>query len=93
MKIDFTLDFDAILEEAKQKRKEYDDIVDKHRHTYNCDPSVMSYPPKVKPILKAAHEKWLAWVKANITSRGLGLVEDALGRPTAITAVLAREIK
>lgn len=89
MKIDMTIDFDKLLQEAQLKREEYEKIVDSVRPSYICDPAVMDYPPAEKNILNAARKAWLAWLKANITDRGLDLYEDMLGRPVAITAVLA----
>jgi hypothetical protein len=89
MNIDFTIDFDKLLQEAQLKREEYEKTVDSVRPSYICDPAVMDYPPAEKNVLKAARKAWLAWVDANITSRGLDLHEDMLGRPIAITAVLA----
>jgi len=88
-KIDLTIDFDALLEEAKQKRKEYDDVIDKWRHTYIAEPGILDYPPEVKPILKAARDKYIDWLTDNITGRGLKLEEDMFGRPVAISAILA----
>ena len=90
MNIDMTIDFDALLEEAKAKRKEYDEVIDKYRHTYIMEPGLMDYyPDEVKPILIEARDKYLDWIDKNITKRGLSLELDMLSRPIAITAVLA----
>ena len=93
MKIDFTIDFDALLEEAKAKRKEHDDVIDKWRHTWHCKELKsgrlkMGYPPKVDAIIHKSADKWEQWVKTNIHDRGLELLVDMHNRPTAITAVL-----
>jgi len=94
MNIDLTIDFDALLEEAKAKRKEHEDVIAKWRHTWSCKELKsgglkMGYPPKVTAIIHKSADKWEQWVKTNIHDRGLELWDDALGMPVAITAVLA----
>lgn len=94
MNIDLTIDFDALLEEAKAKRKEHDDVCATWRHTFFCKELKsgglkMGYPPKVAAIIYKSYDKWEQWVKTNIHDRGLELELDMLNRPTAITAVLA----
>ena len=94
MDIDLTIDFDALLEEAKAKRKEFDDVRAKWSHTFSCKELKrgglkMGYPPKVVAIIHESLDKWNQWVKTNIHDRGLELWDEVLGNPCAITAVLA----
>lgn len=87
MNIDPTIDFDALLLAAQAERKRYDDFVDERRRFYNV--KTMSYPENIRLELDKSRNEWIGWVRKNITDRGLELYNDQLGRPTAITAVLA----
>ena len=87
--IDFSLDFDRLLRQARMAWKQYDQLVCSFRHRYVCDPENMGYPADVQPKLEAARKQWDLWVKENILDRGLKLHEDMLGIPIGISAVLA----
>ena len=92
MKIDFTIDFDALLCLAQAKHEEYEKVVDECRPLYNIDlenGKLIGYPPDVQAKINEAREQWDQWVKENIHDRGLDLWNDMLGVPCAITAILA----
>lgn len=92
MKIDLTLDFDALLLAAKTKHEEYEKVIDECRPLYKIDVEngeLIGYPPDVQAKINEAREQWDQWVKTNIHDRGLDLWNDMLGVPCAITAVLA----
>lgn len=96
MKIDFMIDFDALLLAAKAKHRMYVDKIDEYRPLYKIDVEngeLLGYPPDIQAKINEAREQWEQWVKTNITSRGLELANDTLGCPVAITAVLAGEKK
>lgn len=92
MKIDLTIDFDALLLAAKAKHEEYEKVVDECRPLYKIDVEngmLIGYPPDIQAKINEAREQWEQWVKTNIHDRGLDLWNDMLGVPCAITAVLA----
>ena len=92
MKIDLTIDFEALLLAAKAKHRQYVDKIDEYRPLYKIDVEngmLIGYPPDVQAKINEAREQWDQWVKKNIHDRGLDLWNDMLGVLCAITAVLA----
>ena len=92
MKIDLTIDFEALLLAAKAKHRQYVDKIDEYRPLYRIDVKngkLLGYPPDIQAKINEAREQWEQWVKENIHDRGLDLWNDMLGVPCAITAVLA----
>lgn len=85
--IDFTIDFNALLEEAKAQRKIYEDTVKLLQKEYDVEK--MCFPPEIQAKLKAALDKWRDWSKENINDLGLELNCDIMGRPVGISACLA----
>lgn len=92
MKIDLRTDFDALLYLAQVKHEEYEKVIDECRPLYKIDVEngeLIGYPPDVQAKINEAREQWEMWLKENITDCGLDLYCDMLGKPVAITAVLA----
>lgn len=92
MSIDLTIDFEALLLAAKAQHRMYVDKIDECRPFYRIDTKngkLLGYPPDVQAKINEAREQWEQWLKVNIHGRGLDLVNDMLGTPCAITAVLA----
>ena len=92
MKIDLRTDFDALLYLAQVKHEEYEKVIDECRPLYKIDVEngmLIGYPPNVQAKIDEAREQWAQWVKVNIYDRGLELCNDMLGRPIAISAILA----
>lgn len=85
--IDLTIDFNALLEEAKAQHKIYEDTVDPLRKKYDVE--TMCFSPEIQAKLNAAFDKWLDWCEKNINSRGLELNCNMLGQPVGISACLA----
>ena len=85
--IDLTIDFNALLEEAKAQHKIYEDTVDPLRKKYDVE--TMCFSHEIQAKLNAAFNKWLDWCEKNINSRSLELNCNMLGQPVGISACLA----
>jgi len=84
--IDLTIDFDALLKEAKVQYKAYTNTVDPLRTKYDVEKHC--FPPEIQAKLQAAFDKWMDWCEENINSRGLTLNTNMLGQPIGISACL-----
>ena len=91
--IDTTIDYEALLEEAKRVHKVYAERCDKHRSKYNAriDASgrIIGFPPAIKEELQKLYGDWCKWLNDNLKARGLHLKKNLMGAPIAIFAVLA----
>ena len=87
--IDATIDYDALLEEAKEQYRAYNGELEKRRGFWNPDPDNYGFPESIQKEVEAYHKKWEDWQTENITSKGLILKMNLVGAPIAILAVLA----
>ena len=89
--IDYSIDFDSLLLEAKKKFDDYKEYVDQYRTFYVIDihEGIKGYPKDIQKKIDSAYRKWTGWRKENIDRRGLHLCTNMLGIPTGISAVLA----
>ena len=87
--IDTTIDYDALLEEAKEQYRAYNGELEKRRCFWNPDPDNYGFPESIQKEVEAFHKKCVEWEKENITSKGLILKMNLVGAPIAILAVLA----
>ena len=85
--IDLTIDFDALLKEAKAQYKIYKNTVEPLRKKYNVEKNC--YSPEIRIELNAAFDKWMDWCQQNINNLGLELNCDMFGKPVGISACLA----
>lgn len=85
--IDLTIDFNALLEEAKSQHKVYVDTVNPLRSKYDVEKHC--FPPEIHAKINAALDKWMNWCGKNINTRGLELNCNMLGQPVGISACLA----
>ena len=93
MKIDQSIDYDALLEEAKSQHAKYKANVDQFKDQYCYDPNHIGFPKDIQAKVTAFYNEWLAWIDENITSKGLHLHTNILGAPCAISTTLAGEIR
>lgn len=92
MKIDQSIDYDALLEEAKSQHAKYRANVDPFKSQYCCDPDHIGFPKDIQAKITSFYNEWLAWLSENITSKGLHLHTNMLGSPCAISITLAGKI-
>ena len=90
--VDLTIDFNALLEEAKAQRKVYEDTVELLKKKY-VDEKYLDektcYSPEIQAEINAAFDKWMDWCQKNIYDRGLELNCNMRGIPVGISACLA----
>ena len=96
-KIDTTIDYEALLEEAKRVHRSYTENCDKYKNQYDTTPdengNCKGFPKDVRDTLKGFYDGWKKWIKENINDRGLHLRRNMMGTPIAIYLVVAGDDK
>ena len=87
--IDATIDYDALLEEAKEQYRAYNGELEKRREFWRTDPDDYGFPELIQKEVETFTQKWVDWQRDSITSKGLILKKNIVGAPIAILAVLA----
>lgn len=91
--IDTTIDYEALLEEAKRVHRSYTENCDKYKDqydpTFDENGNLRGFPKEVRDTLKGFHDGWKKWIQENINDRGLHLRRNMMGTPIAIYLVVA----
>ena len=95
--IDTTIDYEALLEEAKRVHRSYTENCDKYKDQYDTTPdengNCNGFPKEVRETLEGFYNGWKKWIQENINDRGLHLRRNIMGAPIAIYLVVAGDDK